>query len=81
VRLGYSLTQSATPNNRAQPILPPPGLWHAIHAGAGMTFSNVDVDLGGNYLFGGRHIQPDGLPPGDYGINGIMVALSGTYRW
>lgn len=81
VRLGYSLAQSATPNNRAQPILPPPGLQHAVHGGAGMSFANIDVDLGGYYMFGGRHIQPDGLPPGDYGMNAILVALSGNYRW
>jgi long-subunit fatty acid transport protein len=81
LRLGYSLVQSATPNNHAQPVLPPPGLQQAFHGGAGMSFSNVDVDLGGYYLFSNRHIQPEGYPSGDYRLNGILVALSGNYRW
>lgn len=79
-RLGYSVTQSATPENRAAPILLPPGLQHSIHVGTGMSFSNVDVDLGGYYLFGGHHAAPEGGVPGDYSMNAILIALGATYR-
>jgi long-chain fatty acid transport protein len=81
LRVGYSLSQSATPDNYAQAVLPPPGLQQAIHGGAGMSFANVDVDFGGYYMFGGKHVQPAGLPLGDYSLNAILVALSGNYRW
>ncbi|HEY5956782.1 MAG TPA: outer membrane protein transport protein [Polyangiaceae bacterium] len=80
LRLGYSLAQSATSNSLAQPILPPPGVQHAFHAGAGVAFSKIDVDVGGYYMFGGGH-QPDAVPTGDYKMNAILVALSGNYRW
>jgi len=82
VRLGYSVSQSATPGAYAQPILPPPALQHAVHAGAGVSLSKLDLDVGGYYLFSGAHAQPQGsLPvPGDYKLNGILVALSATYR-
>jgi long-subunit fatty acid transport protein len=81
VRLGYSLAQSATPNSYANPILPPPGIQQSISAGAGMSFSIVDVDLGGYYLFGGKHVQPVGYPSGNYDMDGILVALSGNLHW
>lgn len=80
-RLGYSMAQSATPTDYASPVLPPPGLQHAVHAGAGMSVANVDIDLGGYYLFGSKKSQPSGGAPGDYGMNAVLVALSGTYRW
>lgn len=80
-RLGYSLMQSATPENRAMPILPPPGLQHAIHAGAGYSTRNFDVDLGGYYLFGSANGAP-GAPfqAGDYSMNAMLFGLGGTYR-
>ena len=80
VRLGYSLSQSATSKNYAQPILPPPALQHAIHGGAGMTFSKVGVDLGGYYFFSSTRVS-EAVPPGDFAMNGLLLALSGTYRW
>lgn len=80
-RLGYSMAQSATPNDYANPVLPPPGLQHAFHAGAGMTVSSLDIDLGGYYLFGSKKVRPVAGAEGEYSMNGILVALSGTYRW
>jgi long-chain fatty acid transport protein len=80
VRLGYSVSQSATPSNYAQPILPPPGLQHAVHVGAGMTFAQLDLNLGGYYLFSsGKGNAPTAMP-GDYSLNAILIALGGTYR-
>jgi len=80
-RLGYSMAQSATPDDYATPVLPPPGLQHAIHAGAGMSGSSFDIDLGGYYLFGSKKAQPGAGFQGEYSMNGILVALGGTYRW
>jgi long-chain fatty acid transport protein len=81
VRLGYGLAQSATPNAYAQPILPPPGLLHSLHAGVGISVSKVDVDLGGYYVFGGREIQPQAPnAPGNYSMNGALFSVSATYR-
>lgn len=79
VRLGYTIVQSATNATYALPILPPPGLAQSVHAGAGMSFSKVDVDLGGYYLFGSKD-APQAAAPGKYGMNGILLAVSGTYR-
>jgi long-subunit fatty acid transport protein len=84
LRAGYSLSQSATPEHTANIFLNPPGLLHAVHAGAGVTFANVDLDLGGYYAVGSRHISADPtaptVAPGDYGSNTLMLSLSGTYR-
>lgn len=79
-RLGYSLTQSATPENRALPILPPPGLQHSIHLGAGVSYQSFDLDVGGYYLFGSKHSSPEGGAPGDYSMNAMLFGLGGTYR-
>jgi long-subunit fatty acid transport protein len=81
IRAGYGIVQSATPADYAQPILPPPGLQHSIHAGGGIAISSVNVDLGGYYLFGGKHAQPVGGSAGDYSMNAILVALAATYHW
>jgi long-subunit fatty acid transport protein len=84
VRGGYSLSQSATPDRAASIFSPPPGLLHGLHAGAGMKLTGVDLDLGGFYTFGSRHLAADpGAPavaPGDYDMTSLMFSLSGTYR-
>lgn len=85
VRAGYSLARSATPDATAQPVMPPPGLHHAVHVGAGWSTPQLDLDLGGYYLFGGKHAEPDALPAGsrdgDYRFNAILGSLSLTYRF
>lgn len=80
VRLGYSLSQSATPEERANPVMAPPDLIHAVHAGAGTTLSQVDLDLGGFYGFAATRAQPSGGLPGEYGLNMFLVSASATYR-
>ena len=82
LRTGYTLIQSATSESRVQPTTVPPGLGHAIHFGAGMSLSKLDLDLGGYYLFGGKHVQTDGtaFPSGDYRMNALLGAVSATYR-
>lgn len=79
-RLGYSLTQSATSESHPLAVLPPPGLQHSIHVGAGVSYSQFDLDLGGYYLFGSKHATPEGGVPGDYSMNAFLFGLGGTYR-
>lgn len=82
LRTGYTLIQSATAESQVQPTTVPPGLGHAIHLGAGLSVSKLELDLGGYYLFGGKHVQTDGtgFPSGDYRMNAILGAVSATYR-
>ncbi len=84
VRAGYSLASSATPEETVQPILPPPGLQHTIHAGAGVDVGGLEVDMGGYYLMGGQNAEPDpasGNAPGDYKFDAILGSVSVTYRF
>ena len=85
IRAGYSVVSSATPGKTAQPVMPPPGLQHTVHAGVGISIQSLDLDLGGYYLFGGKHAEPDTVPPGsmdgDYRFNAILGSLSATYRF
>jgi long-subunit fatty acid transport protein len=83
LRAGSTVSQSATPDHAANIFLNPPGLLYSVHAGAGMTFTNLDLDLGGYYAVGSRHVASDPTAPtvaGDYGSDTVMVSLSGTYR-
>jgi long-subunit fatty acid transport protein len=86
VRIGYLITQSSVPKAYASPFLPPPGLLHAIHAGAGLRFTDCDVDLGGYYAFGSRTVSAAeadlaaGTIPGEYSIKNLVIAASFTYR-
>ena len=87
-RVGYSLSQSATSEDHPQPFLPAPGLIHSLHAGLGTSFSSLDVDLGGYYMWGSKKLTaPEATPPalpafvsGTYSEKAVAVALSGTYR-
>lgn len=80
VRLGYSLSKSATPTENASPFAPGPGWTHAVHGGAGLKLESFDVDLGGEYLFARGHGEPTAGQPGAYDFDGLVVSLSGTYR-
>ncbi len=85
IRAGYSVVSSATPEETAQPVMPPPGLHHAVHAGVGVEVHALALDLGGYYMFGGKRAEPNAEPPGsadgDYRFDAILVALSATYRF
>ena len=83
VRLGYSLSQSATPKDRPQPFFLPPGFMHSIHTGVGTTLSNLDLDLGGYYGWSKKTVDSpaeDTIAPGTYKAHFATVAISGTYR-
>ncbi len=83
LRLGYSVTQSATSEDYPQPFLAPPGLLHSAHAGAGMKFSSLDVDLAGFYMWSSADVEPAAdaaAEPGEYAINAYVASLSATYH-
>ncbi len=82
LRVGYSVTTSATSQDYPQPFLAPPGLIHSVHAGTGMRFSDVAVDLGGYYMFSKENVEPAADAPGEpgeYGMNVYVVAVSASY--
>lgn len=83
-RLGYCMTQSATSEDYPQPFMPPPGLLHSVHLGAGMQFSQLELDVGGFYVRSkATDLEPAAdavAEPGDYAMDGYIAALSATYR-
>lgn len=84
VRFGYSLTQSAVPNETAGFIGPTPGLFHGIHAGAGWTYGKFDFDAGGYYMFGSKDVDvgtSDNAGPGEYSLSSTVVSTSISYRF
>ena len=83
LRVGYCATQSATSEDYPQPFLAPPGLLHSVHAGVGVTLSQLDLDLGGFYTWSRADVEPaaDAIAePGEYAMNAYIAALSATYR-
>jgi len=81
LRAGYSLATSATPEQTAMPVMPPPGLQHGAHLGAGVALGRLSLDLGGYYLVGGADAEPDAGFSGRYRMDGILASLSATYRF
>lgn len=80
VRLGYSLSRSATPEEKANPFAPGPGWIHGLHAGTGARLDSVDLDLGGQYLLQRADIEPETALPGEYNFDAVVVSLSATYH-
>lgn len=80
VRLGYSLSQSATPEEYANALVPSPGMIHGVHAGAGLRLDSIDLDLGGQYVLQRGEYEPDNALPGEYNFDAVVVSLSATYR-
>jgi long-chain fatty acid transport protein len=80
VRLGYSLSKSATPEENAGPFSPGPGWTHSVHGGGGYRFEAFDVDLGGEYVFARSEAEPTAGLPGAYDFDALVVSLSATYH-
>jgi long-subunit fatty acid transport protein len=82
IRIGYQLTNSATPERAAAVLLPPPGLIHVITAGAGLRFDSFDADLAGGFVIAGKDIDEPSVngPAGHLSAKAFLVAVSGTYR-
>jgi long-subunit fatty acid transport protein len=84
IRLGYSLCNSATPKSVVNAFVTAPGSLHSIHAGVGLNFSLINIDLGGFYTFntGGEVTDSDAtsspLITGNYALRSILIALSGS---
>jgi long-subunit fatty acid transport protein len=83
-RVGYSLSQSATPESTANPFAPPPGAIHAIHLGFGLKLPLIDLDAGGFYGFANKTIDPSPsnmmVIPGEYKLTTLLFAVSATYH-
>jgi len=84
VRLGYSLSQSATPESTANPFSPTPGVIHGIHLGFGIKLPLIDLDAGGMYSFVSKTIDPSPstmmVLPGDYKMRTLLFSVSATYH-
>jgi long-subunit fatty acid transport protein len=84
LRVGYSLSQSATPESTANPFTPPPGAIHGIHLGFGLKLPLIDLDAGGLYAFANRTIDmsPSNIMvlPGEYKLTTLIFSLSATYH-
>lgn len=85
LRLGYSLSQSASSEKRASYYFPPPTLLNTIHGGGGVRLWQIDLDLGVFYSFGGKDVKPlqdspQASNPGRYETTFLMGALSATWR-
>ena len=83
VRVGYSLSQSATPESTANPFAPPPGGIHGVHLGFGVKLPMMDLDAGGMYAIVNRTIdRPPNMMvlPGEYKMTTLLFSLSATYH-
>ncbi len=81
LRAGYSISQSATPASTANFFTVPPGVINSFHAGAGISLTGWDFDLGALYEFnGGDNLQPQGAPAGSYRLRTVIFAASITFR-
>jgi long-chain fatty acid transport protein len=81
LRAGYTLAQSATSEEYPAAFLPPPTAMHAFHAGAGITVSSLDLDLGGYWARASTSVAaPTGALPGEYALGVAVVSASVTYR-
>jgi long-chain fatty acid transport protein len=85
LRLGYSLSRSATPDKTASFMTTSPGLLHSVHGGLGLVFEKWSVDVGSFYVFStdGQVTEATATNSGvgEYGTTGLMFALSGTYSF
>jgi long-subunit fatty acid transport protein len=80
VRLGYSFSVSATPEESANPFAPGPSPIHGLHAGTGVRLDSLDLDLGGQYVLQRGEAEPTGGLPGEYNFDAFVVSLSVTYH-
>jgi long-chain fatty acid transport protein len=84
IRLGYSLSKSATPKKTASFMTTSPGLLHSLHGGLGLVFEKWSVDAGAFYVFntdGQVSETPVNSFEGEYLLSGLMFALSGNYNF
>jgi long-subunit fatty acid transport protein len=81
-RVGYTIQRSSVPKDGATYFTPPPSILHSIHAGVGVKLSNWDLDLGGDYSFGGADAFNNNPPsfPGRYSIANMLASVSATYH-
>jgi long-chain fatty acid transport protein len=82
LRIGYSFSTSATPEETANIFVTPPGLVHGFHLGAGLDLESWAVDVGGAYAFVGSDVTNSTQgAPGRYDFDVVILSLAGTYRF
>ncbi len=83
IRLGYSLSPSATPKDRTAFFTTQPGLLHGVHGGVGLEWEHWCVDLGGYYSFNtdGQVTNSTNGLPGEYKTGSFLFALSGSFHY
>jgi long-chain fatty acid transport protein len=80
-RGGYHVATMATPEEFADPLYPPPGVIHTLHAGAGLRWTHTRADLGFAYALGGSDVKGSAeTPPGHYSGGYVLLGASFTYR-
>lgn len=84
LRAGYSLVQSATPEDHADARYAPPGFSHAFTLGVGIeVLERLSIDLAGVYIAYETRVEtktPRNSGPGLYGSNAAQIAASATFR-
>lgn len=81
LRLGYAISNSATPGDSAQVLIPPPGLFHLIGGGLGLHLGDFDVDVAAGSMLNGATASPNPPgAPGRYDTATALVGLSVSYR-
>jgi long-chain fatty acid transport protein len=82
IRVGYQISNSATPERAAAVLLPPPGLIHVISAGVGLRFDAFDADLGGGFVLAGKDLEEPSVngPAGRVEAEAFLLGVSASYR-
>ncbi len=79
VRLGYGLTNSATPVDTASPIIPPPGFAHMVSLGFGIAVGNFSIDLAGAAILSGYEVEDGEGVAGQHELDAYLASLSATF--
>jgi long-chain fatty acid transport protein len=83
--VGYTLSNSATPESHAGVMLPPPGPMHGISAGVTFHLPHLELGVAAMYTRAAADVgevdmdSPNGTP-GRYESNAGVLSLSATYR-
>ncbi len=82
LRVGYSFSNSATPEKTASAMGFGPGLINTFHAGVGVqAMDALAIDLGAYYVMHSHEIKTQKYGnAGEYSMDMVMGALSATYR-
>lgn len=81
LRVGYGISNSATPDATAQVLTPTPGLFHFVGGGLGLHFGDLDINLAAGSIINRETVSPNPpSAPGRYETRTALVALSVSYH-